>query len=170
MKTTSFADLLSDDTDRASAAIDTALTSNDARWIRPLLEAYRDRPDDSVRERIGSVLGTLKRSEGSAEYAQALAESAFAACRADLIGFMWSAGFVPETALPDVVEAAVEGDFRCALEAMTWLEQLEGVHDESALLAAILRVRRALEDPAKHEVHPLLQPMLEGLESLERAG
>ena len=72
MKTTPFADLLSDDTDRASAAIDTALASNDARWIRPLLEAYRDRPDDSVRERIGGVLGTLKRSEGSADYAQAL--------------------------------------------------------------------------------------------------
>ena len=168
MKANSFVDLLSPDAGRANAALDAALGANDARWIRPLLEAYRDRPDDEVRTRIGEVLGTLKRSEGGAALAEALADPAYAACRADLIGFMWSAGFVPETALRDVVEAGVEGDFRCALEAMTWVDQIEHVGDEAALLAAILRVRGALEDPGKQEIHPLLTPMLASLEALDR--
>ena len=168
MKANSFVDLLSPDAGRANAALDAALGANDARWIRPLLEAYRDRPDDEVRTRIGEVLGTLKRSEGGAALAEALADPAYAACRADLIGFMWSAGFLPETALRDVVEAGVEGDFRCALEAMTWVDQIEHVGDEAALLATILRVRGALEDPGKQEIHPLLTPMLASLEALDR--
>lgn len=168
MKANSFVDLLSPDAGRANAALDAALGANDARWIRPLLEAYRDRPDDEVRTRIGEVLGTLKRSEGGAALAEALADPAYAACRADLIGFMWSAGFVPETALRDVVEAGVEGDFRCALEAMTWVDQIEHVGDEAALLAVILRVRGAIEDPAKQEIHALLAPMLASLEALDR--
>jgi hypothetical protein len=168
MKTPPFADLMSLDADRAQAAVDAALEANDARWIRPLLEAFRDRPDDEVRTRIGEVLGTLKRSEGGAELAEALADPAYAAFRADIIGFMWSAGFLPETALRDVVEAGVEGDFRCALEAMTWVDQIEHVGDEAALLAAILCVRGALEDSGKQEIHPLLTPMLASLEALDR--
>jgi hypothetical protein len=70
--------------------------------------------------------------------------------------------------LRDVVEAGVEGDFRCALEAMTWVDQIEHVGDEAALLAAILRVRGALEDSGKQEIHPLLTPMLSSLEALDR--
>lgn len=168
MKTPPFVDLMSPEEDRALAAVEAALAANDARWIRPLLEAFRDRPDDAVRSKIGEVLGTLKRSEGSAALEEALADPSFAGCRADLIGFMWSAGFLPESALVHVVEAGVEGDFRCALEALTWVDQIEHVTDESALLATILRVRGALEDAGKAEIHPLLTPLLASLEALDR--
>jgi len=168
MKTPPFADLMAPETARALAAVDAALEANDARWIRPLLEAFRDQTDEAVRSKIGEVLGTLKRSEGSAALEEALADPSFAGCRADLIGFMWSAGFVPESALVHVVEAGVEGDFRCALEALTWVDQIEHVGDEAALLAAILRVRAALEAAEKAEIHPLLTPMLASLEALDR--
>ena len=50
-----------------------------------------------------------------------------------------------------VVTCAVDGDFRCAMEALTWIEELEQVLDEQVLLDALLAVRGAVEDTPKDD-------------------
>jgi len=158
----------SNDEQRALEAVDRAEEVGDLRWVRPLLEAFRDTPFPAVRQRIGALLGSLKVSAAADIFVDALDDPGFQPVQADIISFLWNAGFVEESALRKVVHAAVSGDFRVALEAMTWIDQTERIEDEHALLESILMVRGGLEDPSRSDIHPLLAPMLIALESHER--
>ena len=62
----------------------------------------------------------------------------------------------------------MRGDFRSAMEALTWVEQLEALNGEGDLLESILMVRGGLEDQNLSDVHVLLHPLLENLHRLER--
>jgi HEAT repeat protein len=160
--------LASQDEAKALEAIEKAEELGDIRWVRPLLEAYRDTGHDTVRRRIAEVLGSLKLTAAEDVLVDALDDPDFRSMQADVIGFLWNAGFVDEAALRSVVMAAVEGDFQVALEALTWVDQIEQIENEHALLESILMVRGGLEDPAKASIHGLLAPMLVTLESHER--
>lgn len=160
--------LASGDEAQALAAIAKAEELGDIRWVRPLLEAYRDTGHETVRRRIGGVLGSLKLTAAEDVLLDVLDDPDFKDMQADVIGFLWNAGFVGESALRSVVGAAVEGDFHVALEALTWVDQIEYIDNEHALLECILLVRGGLEDPAKETIHGLLAPMLVTLESHER--
>ena len=67
-----------------------------------------------------------------------------------------------------IVTSAVEGDFRLAVEALTWVEELENVHDENQLMDSILLVRGAIEEGKNAEVNGLYEAMLSALLNLER--
>ena len=160
--------LASLDEAQALAAVEKAVELGDIRWVRPLLEAYRDTGHETVRRRIGAVLGSLKLAAAEDVLVDALDDPDFRNLQADVIGFLWNAGFVDESALRSVVSAAVDGDFQVALEALTWVDQIENIENEHLLLESILLVRGGLEDPAKEAIHGLLAPMLVTLESHER--
>ena len=66
-------------------------------WVRPLLEAFRDRPEEDIRAAIADMLGALKISDAAAVLADALDDPAFQAQQADIIGFLWSCGFQRRT-------------------------------------------------------------------------
>lgn len=161
--------LQSGDPGKVLAALDAARERGDIRWVRPLLEAFRDAPDADIRESIGEVLSSLKISEAADVFHDALSDPEYEGVQADIMAFMWSTGLMPEEALLLVVELGVAGDFRCAMEALTWVEQLESVMDENKLLESILVARGALEDNERADLHPLVEPMLEALHALERA-
>jgi len=153
----------------------TARERGTLEWVRPLLEVFRDHPDESIRQEIGDILGSLKISDAAAVFSDALEDPEFEAIRADVICFLWSCGFLHEDDLKAVVQAAVEGDFRCVMEALTWVEELEAVNDEHALLDALLMVRGRVEgeenepDPTgSADCVPLLRDMLLSLQRLER--
>ena len=67
-----------------------------------------------------------------------------------------------------MVSNAVDGDFACAMEALTWVEELERADDENILLDSILLVRGALDEEPGDERTPLFQAMLSALQGLER--
>ena len=139
-------------------------------WVRPLLEAFRDRPEEDIRSAIADMLGALKISDAAAVLADALDDPAFQAQHADIIGFLWSCGFQTEDDLRVVIACAVEGDFRCAMEALTWIEELGQVLDEQVLLEALLAVRGTLEEMPKDDARlALFESMLHALQRLERA-
>ena len=115
--------LASLDEAQALAAVEKAEELGDIRWVRPLLEAYRDTGHETVRRRIGAVLGSLKLAAAEDVLVDALDDPDFRNLQADVIGFLWNAGFVDESALRSVVSAAVEGDFQVALEAASTLAQ-----------------------------------------------
>jgi hypothetical protein len=162
-------DLKAGETKVAMKAVTKAREQGTAKWLKPLLEAYRDREEDEVREAIGELLGTLKVSAGEDFLVEAISDPEFKGLEADIIGFMWSCGFLPERALVRVVECAVSGDFRAAIEGLTWVDQVEDVENEHGLLEAILTARGGLADASKSEVHSLIEPLIESLEKLERA-
>jgi hypothetical protein len=153
----------------------TARERGTLEWVRPLLEVFKDHPDEAIKQEVRDILGSLKISDAAAVFSDALEDPEFEAIRADVIGFLWSCGFLHEDDLKAVVEAAVEGDFRCVMEALTWVEELESVNDEHALLDAILMVRGMVEgEESASDAHaaadcvPLFRDMLSSLQRLER--
>ena len=151
-------------------ALEQARERGTLEWVRPLLEAFRDRPEEDIRAEIADMLGALKISDAAAVLADALDDPAFQEQKADIIGFLWSCGFQTEDDLRVVMACAVDGDFRCAMEALTWIEELEQVLDEQVLLDALLAVRGAVEDTPKDDPRSALYAsMLQALQRLERA-
>lgn len=151
-------------------ALEQARERGSLEWVRPLLEAFRDRQEEEIRAEIADMLGALKISDAAAVLADALDDPAFQEQQADIIGFLWSCGFQTEDDLRVVVACAVDGDFRCAMEALTWVEELEQVLDEQVLLDALLTVRGAVEDTPKEDPRTaLFASMLHALQQLERA-
>lgn len=161
--------LQSGDAGKVQSALEAARERGDIRWVRPLLEAFRDASEAGIRDAIGEVLSSLKISEAADVFHDALGDPEYEGVQADIIAFMWNTGLMPEEALLLVVELGVAGDYRCAMEALTWIEQLDAVLDENKLLESILVVRGALDDGERADLHPLVQPMLEALHALERA-
>lgn len=159
--------LTSTDEAKVLNALKEARSKGDIRWVRPLLEAYRDQQSELVRSEISNLLSSMKISAAGDVFADALDDPDFSGTEPDIISFMWNCGFLPEESLLRVVTCAVDGDFRCALEGLTWIEELESVHDENPLLDAILLVRSALEESDGEEKKELLQAILQALLKLE---
>ena len=150
------------------AALEEAKETGDIQWVRPMMELFRGHPSEVIRMEIKGMLSSLKISAASDVFADALEDPEFETIYSDIIGFMWSSGFIPEESLCAVVRCALEGDFRTAVEALTWIEELEKVHDENQLLDAILMVRAAVEEDKNPEAMALYQAALAALLALER--
>ena len=52
-------DLNSKDNSKVEAELDRAEKNGDIKWVKPLLHAYRDRPEDALRERMRTMLSTI---------------------------------------------------------------------------------------------------------------
>ena len=86
------AQLISGHEEEAMNALEVAKESGNIQWVRPMLEAFRDRSEESLRQEIGTMLGALKVSEGAEVMGDALEDPEFAEIHADIIGFLWSCG------------------------------------------------------------------------------
>ena len=153
---------------KVSLALDLALEKGDVKWVRPLLYAFRDRKDDELRVRMSEILSTIKLSGAEDIYIEELENNESSSIHADILGFIWSAGFDASNKLDLVTRVATTGDFRVAMEGLTIIEQCESIEEEHVLLDAILNVRTAIENTDDESVKSLYEPMLASLLKLER--
>jgi len=160
--------LLSNDDKKVKSALDRADKSGTIEWVEPLLEAFSLRKDDSLKERMRELLSSVKLSAAEGVFLDTLNNQDKKDIHADVLGFIWSAGFVPEESIDLIVRCATSGDYRAAIEGLTLVEQFDLVENEQILLEAILTIRNALDSKEKSEVHSLYKPMLEALINLER--
>ena len=65
-------------------ALEQARERGTLEWVRPLLEAFRDRPEEDIRAEIADMLGALKISDAAAVLADALDDPAFQAQQAEI--------------------------------------------------------------------------------------
>ena len=65
-------DLNSKDNSKVEAELDRAEKNGDIKWVRPLLYAFRDRPEDALRERMRTMLSTIKLSGAEGIYIEEL--------------------------------------------------------------------------------------------------
>ena len=162
-------DLNSKDNSKVEAELDRAEKNGDIKWVKPLLHAYRDRPEDALRERMRTMLSTIKLSGAEGIYIEELEIGDCSAISADILGFIWSAGFDPSNKLDLITRIATNGDFRAAMEGLTIIEQCESIDEEHVLLEAILNVRGAIENCEDESLKAMYEPMLASLQRLERA-
>jgi len=161
--------LNSTDDKKVVDALNRADKNGDIKWVRPLVHAFRDREPDSIRERMGEMLSSMKISAAEDVFLEELESSDSKSIHSDLLGFIWSAGFLVEAKVDLVARIATAGDFRAAMEGLTIIEQCESVEDELVLLDAILTVRTVVESNKDESLTALYKPMLEALLKLERA-
>ncbi|PCJ82295.1 MAG: hypothetical protein COA49_02005 [Bacteroidetes bacterium] len=161
-------ELFSTDNKKVKSALDQADKKGTVKWIKPLLEAFRDRNEDDLRNRMRGMLSSVKLSAAEDIFIEILSDMDFKDIHADILGFIWSAGFVPSESIDIIVRAATSGDFRAAIEGLTLIEQCDLVENEQLLLESIITVRNAMDDKSKSKSHALFIPMLEVLEHLER--
>jgi hypothetical protein len=152
-------DLTSSSPQKVKAALERAKTQGDATWILPLLQAFASRPEDGLREEMGTMLGTLKLSAAEDIFLDALVQEDLKHIRAEVLGFLWSCGFTCEGRLAAVTEAACEGDFHQALEGVTLIEQVETITHEKDVLEAMVIASEALKDAEKETIRPFVQAM-----------
>jgi hypothetical protein len=152
-------DLKHTNNQKVKAALAQARERGDANWVKPLLEAYAGRPEDSIREDMRDLLSTMKISSSEHVFLDALVDNSFAHIKPDLLSFLWNCGFTCEGRLARVAEVACEGDFQQAFEGATLVEQVETVVDEKDLLEAQVLVGEALQSDDKSEIHPFLEAM-----------
>ena len=162
-------DLNSKDNSKVEAELDRAEKNGDIKWVKPLLHAFRDRPEDALRERMRTMLSTIKLSGAEGIYIEELEIGNCSAISADILGFIWSAGFDPSNKLDLITRIATNGDFRAAMEGLTIIEQCESIDEEHVLLEAILNVRGAIENCEDESLKAIYEPMLVSLQRLERA-
>jgi len=150
-------------------AIEKARDHGTLEWVRPLMEVFRDLEDEEIRTEIAGLLGALKISDAASVFSDALDDPEFSSIHADVISFLWSCGFQSEDDLISIVQCAIDGDYRCAMEALTWVEELEHVLDEQVLLDVLLMLRGHLEEIDGQDIRvPLYQDMLLKLQRHER--
>lgn len=162
-------DLNSKDDKKVIAELERADKKGDIKWVKPLLHAFRDRKEDEIRERMGEMLSSIKLSGAEGIYIEALELGDCENIEADILGFIWSAGFDPSNKLDLVTRIATKGDFRAAMEGLTIIEQCETLEEEHVLLEAILNVRSAIDSCKYDSLINLYNPMLSALQRLERA-
>ena len=144
---------------KVKAALERAKQHGDAKWVKPLLEAYASRPEDGLREEMRNMLGTLKISSAEQVFLDALVTTEMHHVKSDVLGFLWSCGFTCDGNLARVAEVACEGDFQQAFEGATLIEQVESVENEKDLLEAQVVVGESLQDDAKKDIKPFLEAM-----------
>jgi hypothetical protein len=160
-------DLFSSESSKVISALKMARDKGDHSLIDPLLTLFLNEKDEAIRGEIQDMLSTLKISKAEKELEKALINGRFAEIRGFILSFMWSSGMNPSGSIKAICQAAVEGDFATALEALTLMENMEGPFDETELMEANLQIRQGIEDSKDSEKLPLLRSMFQLLSNAE---
>ena len=116
-----------------------------------------------------TMLSTIKLSGAEGIYIEELERGDCSEIGADILGFIWSAGFDPSNKLDLITRIATNGDFRSAMEGLSIIELCESIDEEHVLLESILNVRSAIENCEDKSLKSMYEPMLASLQRLERA-
>ncbi len=152
-------DLTHANNQKVKAALVAAKEKGDATWVRPLLEAYAGRKEDTLRKEMRTMLGSMKVSAAEQTFLDGLVDPRLSHVKSDILGFLWSCGFTCDGLLSRVADVACEGDFQQAFEGFTLMEQVESVSDEKDLLEAQVVVGEAIQASAKEDIRPFLEAM-----------
>ena len=146
-------ELLSKDDKTVIAALKKTEKHGDAAHVRPLMTAFMHREDGKLKDQLREVLSTLKISEASDIYMEALEEEEYKSIQGDIMFFSWNAGFQPVDSVDLIARVALEGDYMTGVEGLTLLESMAGPLDEESLTEALIYVR-AFMLKYKDEGHP----------------
>jgi hypothetical protein len=149
-------DLFSGDDARVAKAISSCEEDGSAPMVEPLIEFYASNAPDSMRNRVATMLGSLKVSNVEIYFLQALANAKWKHIRKDIIGFMWNTGLQPVDAVSQISELAASGDYALTLECLTLLESIEAPIPEEQILESIAVVHKATSESVDNDYRTLL--------------
>jgi hypothetical protein len=125
--------------------------------VGPLIHAMHRFRHDEIRDQIHGALSTLKVSGADAAFIHALCDPQLEEIYAEIISAMWSSAIEAPAALPIVTKLAIQGNYMVALEALTWIENLDHAPEEEFLLEASEHLARIDWKQVPSDKSPLLQ-------------
>ena len=137
----------------------------DHTLIHPLLTAFQN-SEGKTKEDLREMLSSLKISAAENELVNALDSEEFDLIKADILSFIWNSGFQPLDHIHDITRIAVNGDYLCALEALTLIENLDGLFQEEFVLESTVEIRNYLNEKPDEDKKPLLVSLLQIIEKL----
>lgn len=145
--------LFSADMAQAMKGLKTISEYGDASTIKPMLDVYMLSQEEEFRGEISYILMNLKTESAIEPLIEALEDETYAEEQGLILAALWSSGFFPSEHLDKITKAAIEGDYMCAVEAITVIENMEGPFQFDAIEEATLLVDQFLsEDSADPKI------------------
>jgi hypothetical protein len=128
------AELFSGNDAQVETAIEKIQENPSVEYIQPLLALFFDTNDAELKERLSTMMGSLKVSGFEDELMQALRKPEWKMHRGQVMAFMWNAGGNPVEFVRELTEMAVEGGMETLLECYSILDTMEGPLLEAQLI------------------------------------
>ncbi len=135
--------------------------------IRPLLELYITTDNDKIKTVIEKLLYSLKTPNSAVHLVEALRGDNIEEFKSFILSIFWNAGIPGNDHVLDLVEEAVQGDFKVAFEVLTIVENMDGSVDQLSLEAALVETTTYLSSESKEDKYPLVESLQEILESFQ---
>jgi len=126
--------------------------------IVPILDLYTSTDHNTVKEAVKGLLNELKTTDGTIFLIERLKNSDNELNEV-ILGALWSAGLNPIEYLPEIVNAACNGTYMVAFEAVTVLENLDGPFDEEKISESKLIINDYFAKPVE-ETKELIKVIL----------
>lgn len=133
--------------------------------IRPLVEVHRGTESDSIKARIEGLLNSLKAEGVVTPVIELLQDLEFKESRRVLLAGLWNSGLFPSDNMDVITGAAIEGDFLCAIEAVTVIENMEPPFNVDVVEEACFRVQIYLDQGIDEDKRELILSLQETLDS-----
>jgi hypothetical protein len=137
-------DLNSGDDARKINAVRELKVHGDESAILPILNILKDAPADELRREIIETLNSLKLSSAPKAMIGALFNPDYRKLRPVILTSIWNSGLDYSDFVPEIVQAATEGDLVEVLECITIIENLDGDLLEAPFLEGQLIVKEYL--------------------------
>jgi hypothetical protein len=127
-------DLFSGDDKKLNNAISNIQEHPSLAFIQPLLALYFETSNDTVREQLHDMLGSIKVKGFEDELMLALRKPEWVSHRGQILAFMWNAGGNPILHVKEIIELSLAGGMETLLECYSVLETMEGPLTEEQLI------------------------------------
>lgn len=155
---TIIADLASKKDETVLGALKKIPSKGNRQVIIPLIELYIRSNNESIKEKIQTILFELKDTETLDDLISCLNKGNDSVDQL-ILGALWNNNFNPTEHLHTFVKASINGSYLTSFEGLTLIESMDGEYEEQAVLDSIFDLTEAIDKKAGDNVD-ILKTML----------
>jgi len=156
--------LLSADITKVRQGIEQCHHAHTAAIILPLLTLLKDSGMREFHADVRTLLNSIK-ADGAIDFLmKAFRNPEFHAVQADIICALWSGPIATGKAFNEIINTALEGDYRMQMEAITLIEENSSDITEEQILETFEAVTRKLNQSS--DINPILVDMHRAISKL----
>ena len=157
-------EIQSKDKAKVKKAFEKLYKNGNVSIIQSLIDIYCEQ-DNFAKSEIKKVLSQLKISKALPILINNL-ESANNEIKELILHSIWSSNLDAEENISLIVKTAIEGNFTVAFEALTLIENLEAINNESVIIESMILINEYLTEK-EDEKSDLIKSMLDVLQHFE---
>ncbi len=151
-------DLASKKDETVLGALKKIPSKGNSKVILPLIETYIRTNNESIKEKIQTILFELKDTSTLDDLISSLNKGNDTVDQL-IMGALWNNNFNPTDHLHTFVKASINGSYLTAFEGLTLIESMDGEFGEQAVLDSIFDLTEAI-DKGTNEKTEVLKTML----------